>query len=386
MPKIRVPRVSHRLRVIAAFAAIYFIWGSTYLSIRFAIETVPPFLMASARFIVAGVMLYGLARLGGTPQPTRSQWGAAAVVGGLLLLGGNGGVVWAEQSVPSGLTALLVAIVPLWMVLLDWVRRGGIRPNGGVAVGLALGLTGVVLLVGPDELVGGGHVNLIGAAVLMLASFSWAAGSLYSRHARLPASPLLATGMEMLMGGGLLLAMGSASGDWARLNYSAVSLRSILALGYLIVFGSLIGFTSYIWLLRVTTLTRASTYAYVNPVVAVFLGWALGDEPLTLRTLLAAAVIVTAVVVITTYQARGDTPGAGEPKKISSLRQIHAQERRRFNRPHRKIAQPGRDQAKADRRQRDRITGPGQLALTANGAPDFERFAARPPGVDCPPR
>ena len=299
--------------MIAAFAAIYFIWGSTYLAIRFAIETLPPFLMASTRFIVAGAVLYGWARLVGAPRPTRFHWSAAAVVGGLLLLGGNGGVVWAEQSVPSGLTALLVAMAPVWMALLDWARRGGVRPNGGASVGLALGFAGVVLLVGPDELVGGGQVNPIGALVLMLASLSWAAGSLYSRYARLPDSPMLATGMEMLAGGALLLIAGSVAGEWARIGYSAVSLHSILALGYLIVFGSLIGFTAYTWLLRVTTLARASTYAYVNPVVAVFLGWALAGEPITFRTLLAAAVIVAAVVIITGYQAREPVPGTEEP-------------------------------------------------------------------------
>ena len=179
MSRIRISSAaSPQWRMIAAFAAIYFIWGSTYLAIRFAIETLPPFLMASTRFIVAGAVLYGWARLVGAPRPTRFHWSAAAVVGGLLLLGGNGGVVWAEQSVPSGLTALLVAMAPVWMALLDWARRGGVRPNGGASVGLALGFAGVVLLVGPDVLVGGGQVNPIGALVLMLASLSWAAGSL----------------------------------------------------------------------------------------------------------------------------------------------------------------------------------------------------------------
>ncbi len=304
MSKFKIPGISCRWRVIAAFAAVYLIWGATYLFIRFAIETLPPFLMAGTRFLVAGGVLYGVAALSGAARPTRAQWGAAALVGGLLLLGGNGGVVWAEQSVPSGLAALLVAMSPLWMAVLDWVRPGGVRPSKGVALGLGLGFAGVILLVGPDELVGGGRVDPIGAGVLILASLSWAAGSIYSRHGQRPASPLLGAGMQMLAGGALLLLVGSASGEWTGFDYRAVSLRSVASLGFLIAFGSLIGFTAYIWLLRVTTVARASTYAFVNPAVAVFLGWALAGEALTLRTLLAAGVIVAAVVVITTHQAR----------------------------------------------------------------------------------
>jgi drug/metabolite transporter (DMT)-like permease len=302
--RFQIPGISCRWRVIAAFAAVYTIWGATYLFIRFAIETLPPFLMAGTRFLIAGGVLYGVAWLSGATRPTRAQWGAAALVGGLLLLGGNGGVVWAEQSVPSGLAALLVAMAPLWMAVLDWVRPGGIRPSNGVALGLGLGFAGVILLVGPDELVGGGRVDPVGAGVLILASLSWAAGSVYSRHGQRPASPLLGTGMQMLAGGVLLLLVGSATGEWVGFDYRAVSLRSLASLGFLIAFGSLIGFTAYLWLLRVTTVARASTYAYVNPAVAVFLGWALAGEALTLRTLLAAGVIVAAVVVITTHQAR----------------------------------------------------------------------------------
>ncbi|MEJ2555584.1 MAG: drug/metabolite exporter YedA [Anaerolineae bacterium] len=292
-----------RLRIVVAFAAIYLIWGSTYLGIRFAIETVPPLLMAGTRFVVAGTMLYSWTRLRGAPRPTRLHWGAASVVGGLMLLGGNGGVSWAEQRVFSGLAALLIATVPLWIALLDWRRRGGLRPSGRGAVGLVFGFAGVALLVGPGELAGSSHMDPLGAMVLLLAALSWAAGSLYSRQAQLPGSALLAISMEMLTGGVLLLAAGLVTGEGARLELSQVSPRSVLALGYLIVFGSLVAFSAYIWLLRVSTPDRAATYAYVNPVVAVILGWALGGEPLTLRTLLAAVVIVSAVVIIT-YQAR----------------------------------------------------------------------------------
>ena len=298
------PKRALRWPVIGAFAAVYVIWGSTYLAIRFAIETLPPFMMAGARFLCAGGLLYAYARLHGAPRPAGRHWRTALIVGGLLLLAGNGGVVWAEQRVPSGLAALLVAVVPAWMVLLDWARPGGVRPGRRVALGVALGLAGLVLLVGPGQIAGSGRVDLLGAGVLMLGSLCWAIGSVYSRHAPVPDSPLLFTGMEMLAGGVLLTLAGGAVGNWTHFSPGVVSLRSLLAAGYLVIFGSLIGFTCYVWLLRTVPVHRAATYAYVNPVVAVFLGWALAGEPLTLRTLLAAAVSVTAVVLITTYQQR----------------------------------------------------------------------------------
>jgi drug/metabolite transporter (DMT)-like permease len=286
--------------IIAAFAAVYVIWGSTYLAIRIAIETLPPFLMASARFLVAGGLLYAWSRIRGAERPTAANWLAALTVGGLLLMGGNGAVVWAEQRVASGVAALLVATVPLWMVLLDWWWRGGARPGRGVIAGIALGLAGLVLLVGPGTIAGGGRVDPAGAAVLVLGSFSWAAGSLYSQRAPLPKAPLLATSMEMLGGGLLLFFAGLLTREGSRLDLGAVSLQSVMALLYLVIFGSLVAFTAYIWLLRVSTPARVSTYAYVNPVVAVLLGWAFAGEPITARTLLAAAIIVGAVALITT--------------------------------------------------------------------------------------
>lgn len=305
MPNHDLPSAPSRWQVMTAFAAVYLIWGSTYLGIRVAIETVPPFLMLAVRFIVAGVLLYGWARLRGAPPPALFHWRSAAIVGGLLLVGGNGGVAWSEQVMPSSLAALLIAMVPLWMVLLEWLRRGGVRPGAGVIAGLALGFAGVVLLVSPGKLPGGSHVNPVGALVLILASLSWAIGSLYSRGARLPASPLLATAMEMLAAGTLLLVLGFVTREPARLALSSVSLRSFLALGYLALFGSIVAFTAYIWLLRVSTPARVSTYAYINPVVAIFLGWALAGEALTARTLLAAAIVITAVAIITTRRAHG---------------------------------------------------------------------------------
>jgi drug/metabolite transporter (DMT)-like permease len=290
-------------RVIAAFAAVYVIWGSTYLAIRFAIETMPPHLMAAARFLVAGAILYAWSRWRGAPRPTRRNWGAATVVGGLLLLGGNGAVVWAETRVPSGLTALLVAMVPIWMAVLEGLpRHGGKTPRAPVVAGLVLGLAGLGLLIAPGRLAG--RVDPLGAGVLLLGSFCWAFGSLRARVADLPKSGFLATAMEMLAGGAWLLVFGLATGQAGKLTLAAVSARSLFSLGYLIIFGSLIGFTAYIWLLKATTPARVSTYAYVNPVVAVLLGWAFAGEPITLRTFLAAAVIVGAVALIIRYGAR----------------------------------------------------------------------------------
>lgn len=289
--------------LVLAFAAVYLIWGSTYLAIRVAIETLPPFLMAGARFLIAGALLYAWMRRRGAPPPAPHHWRAAAVVGGLLLVGGNGGVVWAEQTVPSGLAALLVATVPLWIVLLDWLRPHGPRPTLALVAGLVAGFAGVAMLIGPGRFAGGAQVDPLGGAVLLLASVSWAAGSLQSRRARLPSSRFLAIAMEMLAGGALLLLAGTLVGEWGSLDLAHVSIRSWTALGYLIVFGSLGGFTAYLWLLATTTPARAATYAYVNPVVAVILGWALADEPVTPRVLLAAAVIISAVVIITTARA-----------------------------------------------------------------------------------
>jgi len=298
-----MPTISLRVQIALAFLSIYTIWGSTYLAIRIAIETLPPFLMAGVRFLIAGAALYLWTRLRGAPGPTRSNWKAATIVGGLLLLGGNGGVVWAEQIVPSGLTAVLITTVPLWMALLEWKRYERVRPPAPILLGLIIGFAGVVLLVGPEELAGSGAINRIGATVLILASLSWAIGSLYSRKAPLPSSPLQSTSMEMISGGALLTLASLVSFEWSVFQPSEISLASLVAFVYLITFGSLVGFTSYIFLLKVSTPAKVSTYAFVNPIIAVVLGWAIAQEELTLRTLFAAAIIVAAVVVITTYRA-----------------------------------------------------------------------------------
>lgn len=287
-----------RWKIWTAFAAVYLLWGSTYLAMRFAVATLPPFLMAATRFLTAGGALYLWERTRGTPKPELLLWKTTAISGALLLFTGNGGVVWAVQYVPSGLTAVLVAMVPLWIVVLLWLWQKRGQPDGRTMLGIVIGIAGIAVLVGPERLMGSGAVDPVGMVVLVLASLSWAAGSLYSTHSRIKASPLLATGMQMLCGGFLLLMLGLLAGEWQQLNFEQVSLQSALALAYLIVFGSLIGFTAYLWLLRVTTPARASTYAFVNPVVAVILGWAIGGEPLTARALAATLMIVAAVIAI----------------------------------------------------------------------------------------
>lgn len=288
-----------RGKVIAAFAAVYIIWGSTYLAIAFAIETLPPFLMAAVRFLVAGSLLFAWSMTHSQRAPTLREWKAAVIIGGLLLLGGNGAVVWAEQTVPSGVAALLVAGTPCWMVLLEWLWKGSARPGARTVVGLLLGFGGIALLVGPSALRGAGAIDPVGALVLLLGSLAWAIGSIYSRHAPRPHGALLSTGMQMLMGGSLLFLAGTLTGEWTRLDLAEVSLKSVLALAYLIVFGAIIGYSAYVWLLRVSTPARVSTYAYVNPVVAVLLGWLLAGEIFTLRMAIAAAIIVAGVALIT---------------------------------------------------------------------------------------
>lgn len=282
-----------------AFAAVYIVWGSTYLAIRFAIESIPPFLMAGARFAVAGLILVAWSRLRGAAWPTGREWGVALVTGSLLLLGGNGGVVWAEQQVPSSLAALIVSAVPLVTVALDWARPGGQRPGRATMLGLVTGFVGVAVLVNP----GAGdaaRVDPAGAAALLAATVSWSVGTLYSRRAKGAASPLMGAGANMLMGSVGLLAAGVVLGEPSRLDPAAVTPRSAAALIYLILVGAVIGFTAFFWLVRNTSTAKATTYAYVNPIVAIVLGWALAHEPVTPRVLVAATVIISGVVMITT--------------------------------------------------------------------------------------
>jgi len=297
-----------KLALGAAFGAVYLIWGSTYLAIRIGLETIPPLLMAGFRHTIGGLILYTFVRLTGGPKPLRIHWRSTAIIGALLLLGGNGGVCWAEQTVPSGLAALLVSILPLWMVLLNWLRRDGVKPAIAEIAGVVLGLVGVATLIGGLGIVPGEPVHLLGAGVLILASLCWAYGSIYARHAPMPKSPLQATAMEMLAGGAMLLVVGLLTGESSGFSFMNVSGRSVLALGYLMVFGSLVAFSAYVWLLQVSTPARVSTYAFVNPIVAVLLGYLLADELLTARTLVAAIGIISAVVLINVYGKKANPP------------------------------------------------------------------------------
>ncbi len=300
-----------RFSILMAFAAIYTIWGSTYLAIRFAVETLPPFLMTGVRFALAGGLLYAWARVRGVPRPRRSQWTAAVLVGVLMLVFGVGGVSWAEQRITSGAAALLVGVGPLFMVLVDWLWYGGERPDIKVIAGILFGFCGVGLLLGPEQLAGAGRVDPLGAIVILFGAITWAFGSLYTRGSRLPASPSLATGMEMLAGGAVLLIVGTLLGEVRALSFSVVAWRSLLALVYLVVFGSIIALSAYLWLLKFVAPSKVVTHAYVNPVVAVILGWALADEPLNERTLAATAVIVLGVLVIV---SRREAPRAPVPE------------------------------------------------------------------------
>lgn len=284
--------------ITLAFAAVYILWGSTYLGIRFAIESFPPFFMAGSRFIIASVVLYIMAKLQGGAKISAGHWKDSFIVGGCLLLGGNGGVVWAEQYVPSGLTALLVATVPIWMVLFDWVSPHGKKPTKRVLTGIVLGFLGVAFMISPTEFIGTKGVNLLGAGALLFATLSWAFGSVYSRGANLPDSKLLTVAMEMFAGGVLLLIVSSFFGEFSKLDLSAISSKALFAWLYLIVFGSIVGFTSYIWLLDAAGPSRTSTYAYVNPAIAVFLGWALAGEELNLRIFISMVIIILAVFFI----------------------------------------------------------------------------------------
>ena len=303
-----------RSAVILAFLAVYVIWGSTYLAIRFCVETMPPFLSAAARFAVAGGLMVAWCKFRGTPWPSRLHWRNTFIIGALLLLGGNGLVTWSQQWVPSGLAALLVACVSLWMVLFGWIAEPTNRPGVKALVGLALGFLGVGVLVQPGGELGSDPQLLAGAGALIAATAFWALGSVWSRRAELPENLLMVTGMEMLGGAAALTIVAGLHGDFQRLDVASISPASWTGLVYLIFFGSIVAFSAYVWLLKVSTPSKVATYAYVNPVVAVFLGWAIADEPVTSTTLLAAAIIVGSVVLITTDRGRGSQQDEGEPE------------------------------------------------------------------------
>jgi drug/metabolite transporter (DMT)-like permease len=297
---------------------LYVIWGSTYLGIAVAIETIPPFLMAASRFLIAGGVLLGWSWLRegrAFTLPTRREWRDSAIVGGLLLGGGMGMVAWGQQTVPSGIAALIIALMPAWVAVLGRLFLGERLPKI-VVVGIVIGLAGVAILIGPTG-DGATAFNGFGIAALILSPICWSGGSLFSAHrATLPSRPLVATGAQMIAGAVVLSVMSVASGELGRFSVAAISRESLLGLVYLTAIGSLVAFTTYVWLLRVAPLPLIATYAYVNPVVAVFLGTWFLSEPLTVRTIVAGGVIVFAVALIITARSRMSAPAqAREPAR-----------------------------------------------------------------------
>lgn len=292
----------HLPTLIASFVCIYVVWGSTYLAIRLAVDTLPPFLMAGSRFLLAGLIMYVLTRWRGAPRPTGRHWRSAVLIGTMLLLGGNGLVTWAEQWTPSGITALIIGSTPMWFVVLDWMVFSGPRPTPAKVVGLIVGFIGVVMLVGPKGLAEQGLPGWP-AVVILLASGIFACGSLLSRRVEQAPGLLQSASMQMIGGGGVMTLVGLLCGEAQRVDFSHASASSLWAWAYLVVIGSLIAYSAFVYMLRHAAPATVSTYAYVNPIVAVFLGWLILDEPLSPRVILAGVLIVLAVAGITGYDA-----------------------------------------------------------------------------------
>ncbi|HVH50102.1 MAG TPA: EamA family transporter [Candidatus Bathyarchaeia archaeon] len=304
--------------LVLSFLTVYLLWGGTFFAMRVGVESFPPLILAGMRHFSVGLALYPPLRWKTGIKPTADQWKTAAITGLLLLCVGNGGVCWAEQTVPSGIAALLVATVTLWMVIVDWLRPGGHRPSARIVFGIVMGFAGMVILIGPSRLGLSGRVDPIGAGVLIAASLAWACGSLYSKHGTLPSSPMLGVAMQGLCGGAALWITAALNGEVVRFHPAAATVRAWMAVVYLMVFGSCIGFTAYLYILKNSTAAQVGTYAFVNPIVALIVGWLLGGEALSARTLLAAAVILTAVVLVITAphreprEARDALPAPGE--------------------------------------------------------------------------
>ena len=295
---------SKRTLVIVAFAALYVIWGSTYLGIRFAIETIPPFLMAGARFVLAGVIMYAIAWSQGIGKSSWANWRTSLIIGACLLLAGNGGVTISEKYIDSGLAALIVAIVPIYIVLLGWMTGMAPKPTPIMWLALVGGFVGVGILFGPALHFSSNDARhpAIGISILLVSSFIWSVGSLYSRVAKHAASPFLTAAQQMLCGGMLLLFVGIATGELRRLHLGSISMLSLGSFIYLVIIGAVVGYTAYIWLLRHCEPAKVATYAYVNPIVAVLLGTLFAGETVTMRTLIAAALIIGSVALVITAQ------------------------------------------------------------------------------------
>ncbi|MEI8216274.1 MAG: EamA family transporter [Eubacteriales bacterium] len=293
-----------QIEIISALLVVYIFWGGTYLGMKIGIETIPPFMLAGFRFLIAGIILYVYATLRGASKPTFENWKTSGIIGALLLLGGNGIVCWAEQTVPSGIAALLIATVPLWIMLIGFFGREKTRHSFGSMAGVALGLVGIAILVLPNMLYqqSNSSIDPIGLFAIIFASFSWSLGSLYSRKATHHSSALLSNGMQMILGGIFLLIVAYFMGDFSNFHIQNVSIRSMLGFWYLVIFGSIIAYSSFIWLLKNTEPLWVSTYAFVNPVVAVFLGYFLAGEVLGLNSIISSIIIILSVVIITVFK------------------------------------------------------------------------------------
>ena len=286
-----------RISILVGFASIYVIWGSTYLAIRLGVEFIPPFLMAAVRFLIAGVAFIAWAAYRGARRPTAMHWVTTCVIGALMAAGGNGMVTWAMQTVQSGLAALLVSMVPFWVVLIDWLKPGGHRPAARIVLGVILGFVGVALLIDPADVSGGRQIALVGAGAIVVGSILWAGGSVYSRHAPQPSSQALSSGMQMFGGGMVLLMLSAGSGELSRFEWASISTVALMGWAYVIVLGS-VAYGSYLWLMKASTPAKVATYAYVNPVIALFLGYVLADESLSVWTLGCSAIIIVAVLLV----------------------------------------------------------------------------------------
>jgi drug/metabolite transporter (DMT)-like permease len=290
-----------KTKVLIALLALYIVWGSTYLGIRFAVETIPPFLQAGVRFLISGIIIMVWQRAVGATMPTRRQWISTAIIGNLLLLGGNGMLGWAEQTIPSGVAAVIIGSMPMFLVVAEAIRPNGVKPNLRAIIGLLIGFAGIIILVGPSEFSGNGHqLNPLGLGALFIACITWSSGSVYAKHADIPKSTLVTTGAQMLMGSIGLFIIAFITGEFHGFNVMEVSTKSMLGLTYLIFVGSLVGFVSYGWLLQNAPISLVATYAYVNPIVAILLGTWFASEALEPRIWLATVVIIGSVIFINT--------------------------------------------------------------------------------------
>lgn len=304
------------LPTLAAFAAVYVIWGSTYLAIAFAIESIPPFVALGTRFGAAGLVLYAWMRLRGHANPRRRELINAAFVGALTAGVGTGTVAWAEQHLATGVVALLVSFVPIWMVLLDWKWLGGGAPSRQVIAGLVLGIAGIIVLVGPEMRAGGIDTDVIAIGLVLLGSMSWSIGSLQGKRVRMPSNPFISSAIQMVGGALLLIVTGVLTGETRTLDLARVSMSSAVGWSYLVVFGSVIAFSAYVWLMNNASPKQVSSYAYVNPIVAVFLGWLLADEVVDAVMVVAVALLISAVVLVVRY-------GKSVPGKVGSPGRMH---------------------------------------------------------------